>query len=627
MTTTLARGLLISAWLSLVVAIPVPQGGGGGGDTTNGQGQGQGQGIGGNGGGQGGGGADGRGRIPRGRGEISDYSYTSSELSDSIVSVPEQPDLFSRGQVRWGEEEEKEEGGGEEPGTRGYLRSTAQTRQMPSSMNNNDYYNNNYRQALSSPGGGVYGSPMVYVGPGSAEYMLKHGKGGAGTIGIGGTIGSRGGTGGVPNSGSVGGRSGGLDTSLRKNFPGGGGGSPPNSGRIQGGSNNYNSNNLNSPTPSTFNNRLAPGMFSQPPEGSQSGWPWEYIERLPSPPLENSLGFSGVAGGIVKSPQYLYGPQDQTRLSSPYGSNPPSVRFSGMQEGIYRNSGQLGSTFSRERKLVPQLTTPLGSSKYVSNSPNKTKNTPGNTGRGTLSPHQSSRNNGGSEEGDQEEVRQGFVESFRSQYPEFAETIEFVTDGDKNYSPEKKILEEFKFTTTNPTPRIVTPPLVDFGRFGAGVDRGKAGAGAGRGANNNNNYNNVADKMESDLLPVDLENILAQYTYADTEEDDNNDNNNNENNNGVGWNGGAGTKASCDVTEGDCTDGIGGRESLPLAAQVTRANGNFEVRNPGRVAGLTGRGGAGTNRAVPTTPGGNGGSPGGIQGYPSMKGPRITLED
>ncbi|KAK6520859.1 hypothetical protein TWF506_001102 [Arthrobotrys conoides] len=83
--TMLARGLLISAWLSFVIATPVPQGGGEAGNTNY-------QGIGGTGGGQGGG-----GRLPiRGRGDIGDHTSSDSEEADSSLSIPEQPNLFSR---------------------------------------------------------------------------------------------------------------------------------------------------------------------------------------------------------------------------------------------------------------------------------------------------------------------------------------------------------------------------------------------------------------------------------------------------------------------------------------------------------------------------------------------------
>ncbi|KAK6351420.1 hypothetical protein TWF718_004580 [Orbilia javanica] len=565
---TLARGLLISAWLSLVFAVPLPQGGGGGGDNNS-------QGIVGSGGGAGG---------------IGDLSDTSSE-SDSSISIPGQPQL--------------------QPETGGYLRTTAQTRQFPTTPNNN----NNNAQTLggTSPinrftgtNGGTIGSP--------------------GGGGLGGSIG--------PDSGSVGTGGGrGLDTSLRKIFSGG---SPLDSGRR--GSNTYNNNNNNNnPVSSTFNGRLAPpGMFSQPPE-SQTGWPWEYIERLPpqQSQVDNSLGISGP----IKLPQQLLpinsnNFQDQTRVSSPYNSNPPTVRLSGVREGIYRGSGQLGSTFSRERKFVQQqsgVTPPVGSSKVVNYSPSRNGGvnnygTPGNTGRDTRvrtgSPYQNTedgdyeyRDSGGRGE-EEEEVdyyggpRQGFVESYRSQYPEFAETIEFVTDGDRNYSPEKKILEEFKFTTTNPTPRIQTPPMVDFGRFGAsagGDRRGGGGTTGGRGF--------IVDRRESDLLPVDLENVLARY--VDTEDEGVISNNG-------GYGAGLGkaeTKASCDVTDVDCIDNIGG-EILPLASRVTRQNGNFEVRNPGRLAG------ADTGRAVPGDPRGlQGGTGNAGSRYPSMKGPRFTVQE
>ncbi|KAK6520858.1 hypothetical protein TWF506_001101 [Arthrobotrys conoides] len=445
--------------------------------------------------------------------------------------------------------------------------------------------------------------------------------GNGGTIGVGGgsvgggTIGSRGG------GGSVGG-AGGLDTSLRKNFLGGG---PVDSERRrESNNNNYNSNNYNSnnsnnlnsnPNPSIFNGRLAPpGMFSQIPD-NQSGWPWDYIERLPSPSLENSLGggggFSGVSGsGLIKLPQ-INNNQDQTRLSSPYGgSNPPTVRLSGVQEGIYRNSGQLGSTFSRERKIIPKITTsPVGSSRYVNYSPNKTGNTPGNIGRGgtLMSPHQGPQGDEYEEEEEEEDDSEYGDESYAYRGP-----------GNTGRSPMKqRVSEEVKFTTRNPTPRIVVPPLVDFGRVGAGADRGIGKANINRGTQG-------VYRTDSDLLPFDLENILSLYTYVDTEDENDNDKNNNNHRNTANQVGGDGTKASCDVTEpDDCNDGVNAREWLPLASQVTRANGNFEVRNPGRIEGASARGGVGTNRAVPTATGYNVAS----MQYPSMKGPRITVED
>ncbi|KAK6361344.1 hypothetical protein TWF730_005078 [Orbilia blumenaviensis] len=457
---SLARGLLFSAWLSLVVAIPIPQGGGG------------------------------SSAIPGSDGDGGDSGGSDdSSGSDSSVSIaypiPLQPET-------------------------GYLRTTAQTRQLltnPQTLGGNSPINR-----LTTANGGT-------IGQDSAS-----GVGGGGT------------------------RAAGVETSLRKILSGS---SPVDAGRRK----------VDPINPSIYNGKLAPpGLFAEL-EG-ESGWPWRYTERLP-PDTNQALN------GPVKLPPIYLGQnqnqnqnQDQTRLSSPYGSNPPTVRLSG-QEGIYRNSGQLGSTVSR--KLAQQLTTPLESSRYVNHSPNKTGNS---AVRGI--PGSPSLNSGYDQD---DVVRQDFVESYRSQYPEFAETIEYVTDGNRNLSPEKQILEQFGFTTT---PRIRPPPMADLGRNGAGGGRN----------------NIVPERKESDLYPVDLENILSQY--VDTEDVDNDM--------GVGkgvvgsGGGSAGTKASCDVTDLDCVD----TDTLPLASQVTRANGNFQVRNPGRLGGMTQR--TDVNMAVPLEP-------------------------
>ncbi|KAK6536824.1 hypothetical protein TWF281_001034 [Arthrobotrys megalospora] len=311
-----------------------------------------------------------------------------------------------------------------------------------------------------------------------------------------------------------GGGLGGLDTSLRKILPGG---SPTDTARRE------------SKVTSTFNGKLAPpGVFAEPRDG-QPGWPWEYIERIPP---ESSLGL----GGSMKFPQLKVQNQDQTRLSSPYNSNPPTVRLSGMQEGIFRKDMQPGKAYSRN--TGPQNTTPLGSSRHANYTPGKL----GNTGRG--SPRQTSA----------EEEKQDFIESYREQYPNLAETIEYIEEEDRNMSPEKKLVEQFGFTTT---PRIRVPPLVNFDQ----------GVGGSRNQLANPEFIRGGDRKESDMLPSDLENILSQYVDTDPVEGT------------PGLANGGGTKASCDVTEGDCVGG----ENLPLASRVTRGNGGFEVRNPGRI--------------------------------------------
>ncbi|EPS36395.1 hypothetical protein H072_10082 [Dactylellina haptotyla CBS 200.50] len=322
-----------------------------------------------------------------------------------------------------------------------------------------------------------------------------------------------------------------LDTSLRRLF---GSDSQRDSGRIDSG------------LPLTLNGKLAPpGMFSQP-QGQQTGWPWEYIERLPPD------------SGLMKTPTKGANVFD-TNHSTPNHSSPPSVRLSGVQETIFRNDMQPGYQNSRNihsnaNPKYTSYTTPRGSSKWVNYAPSN---------------EVTMANNGHPME------EQDFVKSFRQQYPEYAETISFIEDGDPRVStPEKQTYDNFKFT---PTPRIHVPPLASLPKGGTGA--------AGMG---------LPGRRESDLLPGDLENVLSHFVES-TDDFENAD--------------GLESKASCDVTDAECVEG---GTSLPLAGVVS--NGFFQVRNPARISGIQ-RGPPSNPIPSTTKPTGFGGGP---KGGPRM---------
>ncbi|KAK6539678.1 hypothetical protein TWF694_009882 [Orbilia ellipsospora] len=250
-----------------------------------------------------------------------------------------------------------------------------------------------------------------------------------------------------------------------------------------------------------------PGTFAYPHGWPNTDWGLNYRERYPDDMMSvTSMG---------KKPSKML---DTNRSNKE--QNSPDTDWTGTQQpvksqGLHKT--EIQSVFSRKQ-----------------------------TPRATYTPPTSSRRESNTQTPQQQHTEEVFVKSYREQYPEYADTISFLEDGDPHISaPSKQFIEHFKFHNVDmkSTSRIQIPPLMAFGK-------GPSGEGPGD-----------VLRRDSDLLPSDLENVLWQFVESTDDA-------------GV-------DKESCNISDFDCVNNNQGRK-LPMAGEIKNGHEMFQVRNPGK---------------------------------------------
>ncbi|KAF3907663.1 hypothetical protein AA313_de0206376 [Arthrobotrys entomopaga] len=254
-----------------------------------------------------------------------------------------------------------------------------------------------------------------------------------------------------------------------------------------------------------------PGTFAYPQGWFNGDWGFNYGERYP----DDMMSVASTGKTPSKMPDTNRSNQGQ---SSPGGTAQTGTRQQAKSQGLYKT--EMRSVFSRKQ-------TPWA----------------------TYTPPSSSRRESDHQTPQQQITEEEFVKSYRELYPEYADTISFIEDGDPRIpTPSKQALERFKFPfhrDLKSTSRAHIPPMAEFGNGPSG----KGSADAGR--------------RESDLLPNDLENVLSQFVESTDEVDIES------------------SQESCNVSEFGCL-GVDRGQNLPMAGEIKSGLEMFQVRNPGK---------------------------------------------